>query len=811
MTRKTNDGHGTISHFLAMALLPFLGVVILSSSAATRTWTGAVSSDWFEPGNWTDGDSNPGIPEDGDDVIVQNDRTVAVSVTLTNSTPWLASLKVGDVYNCYQEARITCTNWTTCIRATNITFGGTAKITCSGPVAEIENMSRVWIKCDTLDLKKERSTGRLGAIDVSGKGYATAGKGVTSKGRGPGGASRGCSASHGGHGGMGIISMPSHYFTSDDLYPVSLPYGSAEAPVDPGSSGYSNNNAGSGHGGGVVFIEASGAVTVNGTISADGGNSAAYNSNNTDKGLQDGGGAGGSVYIMCSTFSGSTGRISANGGGGDHPNTTSTAPAGSGGRIAIVYDTSLQTVAKTSGMRISCAPGQHIWRCSEAEYTASGKWYMHSLPLMSNDVYKSEADLGTVWFSDEKLLLSMLGKGLSGQICNLPSTLTVDSLVLTNGHVRFPTDGFTLNVTGDLCVSGGIARLEMGGGYSTKLFDMARAVVRGRRATTLNVGGDMAVASGARVDIRGAETNALDAAGACVSVGGRFNVGNGGLLVVHSDAVTGGSPVFHVGSLNVECGGRISANARGFAGGGTKAGSLGSKGFGPGASASTTQLTYGETVYNSGRYYLGASYGGLGGYCSGASVNNVYGNALLPLFAGSGGCAYQATAYGGCGGGCIHIVAAGAMVVDGLIEADGEPGYSAVWDNLGSGNGSGSGGSIMLEGASFTGAATGCLSAKGGNARVNYRNATPGGGGRIAVYTGNERYDKSVSIRRLKTLEAPIAPEEGLPYAGTYTVAGGTSAYVPADGMPADAGHAADGTVRFVTITPKLGLSIIFR
>ena len=117
----------------------------------------------------------------------------------------------------------------------------------------------------------------------------------------------------------------------------------------------------------------------------------------------------------------------------------------------------------------------------------------------------------------------------------------------------------------------------------------------------------------------------------------------------------------------------------------------------------------------------------------------------------------------------------------------------------------------MLEGASFTGAATGCLSAKGGNARVNYRNATPGGGGRIAVYTGNERYDKSVAIRRLKTLEAPIAPEEGLPYAGTYTVAGGTSAYVPADGMPADAGHAADGTVRFVTITPKLGLSIIFR
>ena len=74
---------------LAMALLPFLGVVILSSSAATRTWTGAVSSDWDEPGNWQDGDGNPGVPVDGDAVVIGS-STADVSVKLSSSTPMLS-------------------------------------------------------------------------------------------------------------------------------------------------------------------------------------------------------------------------------------------------------------------------------------------------------------------------------------------------------------------------------------------------------------------------------------------------------------------------------------------------------------------------------------------------------------------------------------------------------------------------------------------------------------------------------------------------------------------------------------------------
>ncbi len=310
MTRKAHDGHGAIIHFHAVALLPFLGALVLSSSAATRTWTGSVSSDWFEPGNWLDSDSNPGIPEAGDAVIIQNDRNTAVSVSLTNSTPWLASLNVGDVYNCYQEAKIVCTNWATCIRATNIVFGGTANVTCSGPVDAFEKMSRVWIKCQDITVKKERSSGRKGAINVNGKGYAAAGK-VSSRGRGPGNAPLCGSGSHGGYGGL-RGNLPSRYYTSGDMYSASLPYDDPENPTQQGSSGASSGNSGAGHGGGVVRLEATGTVTVSeGSITAKGSNAGAHDTYNTDAALGDGGGAGGTIYLSCAKCAGSGGVLSA--------------------------------------------------------------------------------------------------------------------------------------------------------------------------------------------------------------------------------------------------------------------------------------------------------------------------------------------------------------------------------------------------------------------------------------------------------------------------------------------------------------------
>ena len=288
------------------------GSVILafSASAATRTWTGAVSDVWEEDGNWTDGDGAAGVPQEGDSVIIGS-SAADVSVLLSSSTPKLASLQVGNLYNVYKAANLTVVGWYTCIQADTVILGGKAYVTCAGPSATMEEMSRVWIKCVDLTLKKENSTGQSGSINVTGKGFATAGKDATGYGIGPGGAHLCGSASHGGYGALAVMQMISNFGTNDsDYFPVALPYDEASAPVLPGSSGPSNLYGANGAGGGVVRIEATGRVTVSSaSILADGLSATNYDTFNSDNTCHDGAGAGGSIYITCKTFAGQSGTL----------------------------------------------------------------------------------------------------------------------------------------------------------------------------------------------------------------------------------------------------------------------------------------------------------------------------------------------------------------------------------------------------------------------------------------------------------------------------------------------------------------------
>ena len=98
-------------------------------------------------------------------------------------------------------------------------------------------------------------------------------------------------------------------------------YGLSNAPAWPGSGGAKQAGSRGGHGGGLVWVVASDAITVGGPIKADGesvgGNNAA--------------GSGGGIYLRCRTFSGSaSGRLSAKGG-----TAGTTAGPGGGGRIAV--------------------------------------------------------------------------------------------------------------------------------------------------------------------------------------------------------------------------------------------------------------------------------------------------------------------------------------------------------------------------------------------------------------------------------------------------------------------------------------------
>jgi len=107
----------------------------------------------------------------------------------------------------------------------------------------------------------------------------------------------------------------------------------------------------------------------------------------------------------------------------------------------------------------------------------------------------------------------------------------------------------------------------------------------------------------------------------------------------------------------------------------------------------------------------------------------VYGDARLPLQPGSaaGWNGYggpQGHTIGGNGGGVIHLLAGGAIRVDGLLAADG--GAGAYYNG-----GGGSGGSLWVAAPRVGG--SGRLSARGGSA---HRDEGGGGGGRIGVWQG---------------------------------------------------------------------------
>ncbi len=160
-----------------------------------------------------------------------------------------------------------------------------------------------------------------GALSVDGLGYPA--------GQGPGAGSNlliagfltGGGGSHGGYGdssASGTTGGPA--------------YGSISSPSENGSGGgygYNQGTNSGGAGGGTLRLTVSGALALDGSLSANGADAL---------GQGGGGGAGGSLSVTVERLSGS-GVISANGGAGDVPN----GGGGGGGRIALYCPTNLFT------------------------------------------------------------------------------------------------------------------------------------------------------------------------------------------------------------------------------------------------------------------------------------------------------------------------------------------------------------------------------------------------------------------------------------------------------------------------------------
>lgn len=772
----------------AQAVSDAAGGVVVDSGMPNR-YVGAAGGDWSSPDGWWFGS----VPAEGESVVLDG-----VTLNLAAPTPVLGNVTMTD-------AVLTMSGWDTSLNAADVVLGSGTLVTTPEAFTSDDAKSRVYISCANLTVAEGAS------IDVSRKGWSCGQPAPSGKanGYGPGAGTLSYGAAHGGPGGK----------NPDGSEGGSCPstYGDAAMPVEPGSGGYqdlgstSSQNTGT-HGGGAVRIVAEGTVTVDGTIRANGGSVlSAGTSNLADR--RDTAGSGGSVWITCARLAGNGGAIEANGGDGSEPcmpkwvwGTKNLAKPAGGGRIAIEHG-SAQSAGDLVGMTISARAG--LYTGTSGYFTGSKDNAGTALPLAEQSKFRNNAELGSLWFSDARILDAMLGSGLSGHVVHPVGYSSAGNVSFTDGWVRFGGEGVSVSIGGDLEISSDSARLEIGGVcYTSCVQAVSRTGVSpGRSMVSLDVAGSVSVLDGARLDVRSAETDQTSAFGASVTVGGDFTIGADSTVAPWSDLFTGGSASFKIGGgLVVAEGGALCADGFGFAASCVS----GESGYGPGG----------------GRNAAAGSHGGSGGigYNNGAgmaaTVGTAYGDRMRPTAAGSGSGCYG-YGIGGNGGGVVHVQVKGDMTVDGVISADGASGTGAdeTWNvHYSAWQPAGAGGSVYLYGKSLSG--NGDIRANGGAGRLlildkdgfaGVQAVGRGGGGRVAVWTG------ATVGERLKVREtASAAALEGGFSGSCRAVAGGVSFRYDAsdevrqtESPVCAAGE--DGSVCFCVVRKPVGAIVSFR
>lgn len=719
-----------------VALAGLLGIVRVF--AADVIWTGADETnpaDWFTPSNWEGGV----LPADGDSVIINSGS----SIILSNSTPNLASIDV--------TGTLSFTNWMTRLNATTVTINEGGVLTCEGPFTEADMSNRVWVACQDFTL----NAGGKVDVDLKGYGYPTdvgvknslsaVGPGASTKGTGGG--------AHGGYGGY-------------KWYGVGTIYGSVNEPESPGSTGMSTNSDkiyDTKHeysvkgvpAGGAVRIDATGIVTLKSSITANGAES------HPTGGY--GAASGGSILIFSNKIVADGGALEAKG-GNQGKSRSDYMPSGGGGRIAVHYNVEEQSLDDLSSLTVSAAPGTTYIKGVGQRGVAA-------------EDFTASADIGTIWFSDEKFL-KFLGTSLTGQIyLGSGNSYSCDSLTMTKGWVRFAQEGFNLEVKEDVTLNGLDARLEIGGGvyYCKGNFHHHRS---GLTPWSFNVGGDVSILDGARLDLYASATNGVVSSGGTLAITGDFTIGSSSKIYLSSDAQNGGAPCVTAQNVTIEEGAIVSANYRGFA-----------EGFGPGKGYGIDGGTTTVKKKNA-DLQIGAGHGGLGriGKSTTTTRGLKYDNPVRPTLPGSGGSIKFVTdAYPLSGGGVIHFVAAKSMVVNGNLTANAVENITASKDATSNGIdyfynrfGAASGGSILLEGKTVSIGETAMLSANGSSIRQKtgaFYNAGVSGGGCIAIWTGYPYVEGETVSWRIKATDKK--PSE---YLGSFSVTGGLWKWNEANG-----------------------------
>ncbi len=466
----------TVCGFVAIIMM-----VATYHNARAATWDGGGDGiDWHDGGNW----DPVGIPGNGAAVVIGDGATVL----LTNNTADLTSFTM-------TGGTLTFSNWTTRLRATEVVVTNDATLTLPPPFKDDAMSNRVWIVCSNFTLHADA------VIDANGKGFAR----LNGPGKGAGANTHSSGAGYGGRGGRGNYN-----------YAPGLPYGSVEAPTDPGSGG--GHRGGNPSGGGAIRIQADGAVTVHGIITANGAISSEY---------RDGGGSGGSIYITCDTFSGeATGLLSVK--GGRHNSSSRAGGGGGGGRIAVDY----QQLGHPAAVRMTAARSDRCWGVAALDLRE---------PFAATD--------GTIWLPDAQLLTAPTMSGIFYRgVLIIPGfdSWSVDSLTVTNTAFRIGNPDFQLIVTHDLTV----ADAEFGVGTTKGL-------------SSVFVGGDIILEYGGILDVFSG-TNQVDGYGARLSVTGDIAIAGNAWLRPYAHPMTNGTVRIEAENLTVTAGGGINANNRGY-------------------------------------------------------------------------------------------------------------------------------------------------------------------------------------------------------------------------------------------------------
>ncbi len=394
--------------------------VAASTSGSTNRWTGAGGdARWDNAFNWS-----AGAP------------LAAQAVGIASGTPLLTSETAELASFTMTGGTLTFSNWTTRLRATEVAFNG-GTLTLPPAFTEAQMSNRVWIVCSNMTLAAAAT------INVTGLGYARR------NGEGTGGGNSG--GGHGGFGSCGSVAV------DDAWLQRGYPYGDEAEPLAPGSGGMTLAYAGAG--GGAVRIQASGAVTIYGEITANGASGSG-----SHKGAA--GGSGGSIFIECATIRGDgTGLLSVKGG---NKNCTCHGSGGSGGggRMAVVYQPAAQALAS--------GPKPPVKMCAAAG-TTGGNLYM--------------ATCGTVFLPDPQFLSSDMSATHWQKVTLVIPAFTdwpVASLTIAGAFgIR---DLETLRVDGDLTLATGGA-LTLSGETTNSAFPGA--------GTVLTVGGALTISNGA--------------------------------------------------------------------------------------------------------------------------------------------------------------------------------------------------------------------------------------------------------------------------------------------------------------------------